>query len=68
MPWQSDKILELYPQQYRALDTCADLNRCSRTPRKLCIAFKNTCNFAYVAKFEFFLDQDELILRSQIFF
>ena len=42
-----DKIPEMYPLQYRALDASAN-------PKywNLRVTWNNTCNFAYVAKFE----------------
>ena len=44
-----DKIPELYPLQYRALDACAN-------PKygNLRVKWNSTCNFAYVTKFESF--------------
>ena len=61
-----DKIPELYPLQYRALDACAN-------PKygNLRVKWNSTCNFAYVTKFESFeilWNQDKLIPRGQLVF
>ena len=70
MPNHSDKMLELYPRFTTVPRTwCACKSRAlqARTT-KLRITWNSSCNFAYVPKFESFQDQNELILRSQIFF